>query len=248
MGFTRVVEVASTGSTNADLMVALSAEPGVWPHLAVLVARHQTAGRGRSSRPWVTPPSGALTCSVVVVPPDGLPLTWVPLLAGLAVRRALAGWLPVGLKWPNDVVAGPISPEWGWGRKLGGILCERHVSGAVVAGIGVNCGQRDDELPVPWAASLASLLGAGAPTPGEVLATLGEALVGLLADAGRDWPGVRAEYASACTTLGATVRVDAPGGAVEGIARAIDDDGALVVAQPDGTSRRVSVGDVQRLR
>ena len=48
MGFTRIVEVAATGSTNTDLMAALTTEE--WPHLGVLVARRQTAGRGRAGR------------------------------------------------------------------------------------------------------------------------------------------------------------------------------------------------------
>ncbi len=248
MGFARVVEVATAGSTNADVMAALGSERGRWPHLSVLVARRQTAGRGRAGRDWVTPAAGALTCSVVIGAPAGVPLTWVPLAVGLAVRRALATWLDVGLKWPNDVVAGPPHPLWGWGRKLGGILCERHPAGPVVAGIGVNCLQPPDELPVPWAGSLAALLGEGAPTPGEVLRVLGPALAEVFTAWDAHDDALRVEYAAACTTLGARIRVEVAGGTAEGVARAVDDDGALLVERPDGEIARVTAGDVVRLR
>lgn len=252
MGFSRVVEVGTTRSTNADLMAALGAEPAQWPDVSVLVARRQTAGRGRVGREWVTPAAGALTCSVVLDPREALPPSWVPLLVGLAMRRALAAWVPVGLKWPNDLVTAETSPDpaWGWGRKVGGILCELHPSGRVVAGIGVNCRQAGAELPVPWAASLASVMGdAAAPAPADVLVALGESLDQVLEDWRADPAAVRAEYAGACVTLGERVRVERPGGGVvAGVARAIDTDGALLVEGEDGAVRVVDVGDVHRVR
>lgn len=249
MGFSRVVEVAVTGSTNADVMAGLTARPDHWPHLAVLVARRQTAGRGRAGRSWVTSGEGALTCSVVLAAPR-MPLPWVPLVVGLAVRDAVSSWLPVALKWPNDVVLDepPEPGEWGWGRKVGGVLCELHPGGLVVAGIGVNCRQPAADLPVPWAASIASA-GVDAPAPLDVLESLGVRLAGAVEAWERDPATVRAAYASACVTIGHRVGVDVPGGAVvRGFAAAIATDGALVVVDDDGTGHAVSVGDVQRVR
>ncbi len=245
MGFARVVEVATAGSTNADLMAALDAGP--WPPLSVLVARHQTAGRGRGDREWVTPARGALTCSVVLQPPSGMLLTWVPLVVGVALRRALARWLDVRLKWPNDLVAGPPLAGWGWGGKIGGILCERHSSGAVVAGIGVNCRQPVEELPVPWARSLDSFF-RDAPRPADVLAVAGDALGGVMADWERDEERVRAEYAASCATLTHRVRVEGPVGVMEGWARGIGEDGALILELTGGERRAITVGDVVRVR
>lgn len=240
MGFTRIVEVAATGSTNTDLMAALTTEE--WPHLGVLVARRQTAGRGRAGRSWDTPGPGALTCSVVLAP-GSAPVPWAPLLVGLAVRRAVAPWVPVRLKWPNDVVVDePPVAGWGWGRKLAGVLCELHPSGAVVAGIGVNC--RQEDLPVPWAASIATVAGR-APSVPALLGAVGDALVAVLADWAGDPMAVRAEYAAASATLGQEVGVELPGGGVvRGRATGVADDGALVLA--DGV--RVTVGDVRRVR
>ena len=136
--FSRLVTVPVTGSTQDDLRSALRGpETEAWPHLSALRAMRQTAGRGRSGRAWVTPDDGALLVSVVLRPlvPARL-LTWVPLLAGLAVRDALEpfvrgrGWR-MGTKWPNDVVAVPESstvvapvPGWASTRKIAGVLSE----------------------------------------------------------------------------------------------------------------------------
>lgn len=136
--FSRLVTVPVTGSTQDDLRSGLRGpEAEAWPHLSALRALRQTAGRGRSGRAWVTPDDGALLVSVVLRPlvPARL-LTWMPLLAGLAVRDALEpfvrgrGWR-VGTKWPNDVVAVPESstvvapvPGWAGTRKIAGVLSE----------------------------------------------------------------------------------------------------------------------------
>ena len=136
--FSRLVTVPVTGSTQDDLRSALRGpEAEAWPHLSALRALRQTAGRGRSGRAWITPDDGALLVSVVLRPlaPARL-LTWMPLLAGLAVRDALEpfvrgrGWR-VGTKWPNDVVAVPESstvvapvPGWAGTRKIAGVLSE----------------------------------------------------------------------------------------------------------------------------
>lgn len=207
--FSRLVTVTSTGSTQADLRRALTGPTGLldpdvagtWPHLSALRALHQNAGRGRGLHDWITPPTGALTVSVVLRPRVATPrLTWLPLLAGLAVRDALAsltaaaggpgtleacpGW-EFGTKWPNDVIARPRGaenaqveavPGWGRWRKIAGLLTDLiaapdDAAPAVVLGIGVNVGQDRDELPVPWAASLRTL-GAVA-TPDEVLDAVG---------------------------------------------------------------------------
>src|SRR6188474_382209 len=101
--FADVRWVAETGSTNADAMeLARQGEPeGI-----VLVADHQTAGRGRAGRTWTTPPRAALTASFVLrpdVPREAY--GWAPLVAGLATVRALRrSGIGAYLKWPNDVV------------------------------------------------------------------------------------------------------------------------------------------------
>lgn len=259
--WTSVEVVPSTGSTNADLG-ARAADPAGAPDRTVLVAEHQDAGRGRAGRTWSTPARAALTCTFVARPRSG-PATfaWLPLLAGLGAVRALraTAGVPAVLKWPNDVLVDlgdGVEHVAGWGteRKVGGVLAQVVPEvGAVAVGIGVNVDQAPDELPVPWAASLATA-GARDPDRGSVLT----ALVRALEELARRWvehdgdavaAGLVEEVASVCSTLGRAVRVELPAGDVlVGTATALADDGALLVRAPDATVHRVLAGDVRHVR
>lgn len=264
--FSRTVRVARTGSTSTDLREAAAREPGRWPHLSVLVADAQDAGRGRAGRSWVTPPGQALTASVLVrprVPAEGL--AWVTLLTGLAVLRAVEEVLTregtaaghrVALKWPNDVVvvgAGEEDlPGWGRDRKVAGVLAE-VVPGqppAVVLGIGVNVAQERPGLPVAWATSLR--IEGASTTPDDVLAAVGRHLAALLdrwEAAGGDAGALAGEVAARCATLGQEVAVDLPGGErLEGTAISLGGDGALLLRTEDGREVPVRAGDVSHVR
>jgi BirA family biotin operon repressor/biotin-[acetyl-CoA-carboxylase] ligase len=108
------------------------------PHLSLVVANEQTAGRGRSGRAWFTPPGAALAFSLVLQPKvlGSVPLQRLTGLGALAVCEVLQSEdkLPAQIKWPNDVLAG--------GSKLAGVLVEAHWQGddiqAAVLGIGIN--------------------------------------------------------------------------------------------------------------
>jgi BirA family biotin operon repressor/biotin-[acetyl-CoA-carboxylase] ligase len=214
----------------------------------VVVAEHQTGGRGRLDRTWETPRGSALTFSMVLrpsVPTRSWP--WLPLLTGYAVDKALkAQGYDAGVKWPNDVLIGD--------KKVAGILVERIETSdgpAAVIGVGLNVGMREDELPVPTATSLAVASGSE-PDRNDVLvsvlSTLREAYDAW--QAGGDATGLRLaeSYAAACLTVGQDVRVDLPDGtALTGRATGIDPGGRLVVDGPDGTSY-VAAGDVVHVR
>ncbi|GAA3653374.1 biotin--[acetyl-CoA-carboxylase] ligase [Microbacterium marinilacus] len=232
-------QVESTGSTNADLVAAATADPGL-AHLSVLLTRDQRAGRGRLDRVWRAPAGGALAVSVLVRVGDVPPAArgWIPLVAGAAMTDAVAAQLPggrTGLKWPNDVLVG--------GRKICGILAEAVVgSDAVVIGSGVNTAMREEDLPVPTATSFAAL-GAACDEDALVTRYLGE-LDRLLRALATDPDVAREAVRGRCLTLGREVTVSLPdGSALRGVASAIDDDGRLVV---DG--RTVSAGDVVHVR
>ena len=153
-GLWREVEVVQrTGSTNTDL-VALATE-GKAAEGAVLVAEEQTAGKGRLDRQWTAPARSGLFFSVLLDPAE-VPAArwgWLPLLTGVAVATGLsrAAGVDTALKWPNDLLVTVDGEE----RKAGGILAERAGDAGVVIGVGINVTLRDDELPVPQAASLA---------------------------------------------------------------------------------------------
>jgi BirA family biotin operon repressor/biotin-[acetyl-CoA-carboxylase] ligase len=240
--WSRVEIVERTGSTNADLVAA--AATGA-PDRSVLVAEHQESGRGRLTRTWVSPPGAGLTVSVLLRPTT-VPASrygWLPLLAGLAALdtvRELTD-VPAGLKWPNDLLIG-TEP-----RKAAGILAE--VSGnAVVIGIGLNVGAVPEGQP-----GATSLAAEGADVDrAAVLVTLLRRL-GEREERWRTSRGdpevLRGDYRAGCTSLGSTVRVELPGGAVlTGIAEDVDADGRLLILDDSGTRRAVAAGDVVHLR
>ncbi len=253
----RIEVVEQSRSTNADVADRFRAgeDEGL-----VLVAEHQSEGRGRLGRQWVAPARSSLTVSFLVVPPASIPAerwTWLPLLTGLAaagaVRRTTG--VEVGLKWPNDVLTLDSTTSDGTasgGLKLGGILLERverdTASGgaaAAVVGIGLNCSQTEDELPVPEATSLA-LAGAGEVDRSALL----EALVEEIASQLHAWAGgtdLRPAYLELCVTTGRQVRVSVPGGEVLGEAVDVDETGRLVVRTEAG-ERRLGAGDVVHVR
>jgi BirA family biotin operon repressor/biotin-[acetyl-CoA-carboxylase] ligase len=216
----------------------------------VVATEHQTAGRGRLDRVWVTPPRAALTFSLLVRP-ESVPVgrwPWLPLLAGLAVAEGLrrATGVEAALKWPNDVLV--------TGLKVAGILVER-VEGppggrgaAAVVGVGLNVSTTREELPVATATSLE--LAAGGPVDrsallAELLASFSTAYDGWVGAAGR---GLRPSYARVCSTIGREVRVDLPTGEpLRGRAVDVDEDGRLLV--DDGTRvHALGAGDVVHVR
>jgi len=245
----RVDVVDRVGSTNAALLA--SAASGA-PDRSVLVAEHQDAGRGRLGRDWVSPPGTGVTVSVLLrpdVPPDRY--GWLPLLAGLAVRDAVRELVPaqVCLKWPNDLLLGDEQ------RKAGGILAEA-TSGpdgtAVVLGIGLNVSGGPGALP----ANATSLRAEGAQAVDRtkvlvaVLTRLAERESAWRAAGGDpDAHRLRADYREACSSLGAEVRVELPGGmTATGMAEDVDGDGRLLLLGADGHRRAVAAGDVVHLR
>lgn len=249
----RVEVVESSPSTNADL--AARARDGA-PGGLVLVAEHQTAGRGRIDRTFHTPARAALTFSVLLRP--GVPAQhwpWLPLVTGLAARGALArlhGEVDVALKWPNDVLVAPAGRSEGPG-KVAGILAERvdtPTGPAAVIGIGINTATGREELPVPTAASLRTV---GVPVGAiDRTALLREVLTDLSALLVRwergDLAGLRSSYAAACATVGRRVRVELPqGDALVGDAVDVDGSGCLVV-EADGRRHIVGAGDVIHVR
>jgi BirA family biotin operon repressor/biotin-[acetyl-CoA-carboxylase] ligase len=141
-----LIRLDVTESTNS---VALEAgQQGAVPG-TVVVADAQTGGRGRLSRPWISPPGTGLYFSIILRPrlaPEHLPK--VTLAAGLALCKAVEAEYSLSpeIKWPNDLLLG--------GRKFGGILTETEsVTGSdststlVVVGIGLNLSKPEGGFP-----------------------------------------------------------------------------------------------------
>lgn len=209
------------------------------PAWTVVVADHQTAGRGRVGRRWSTPPGTALTTSIVLRPRSPAHAGLLPLLTGVAVARAVdrlqPGGVPVGLKWPNDV--------WLDGGKLAGILCE-SVGEAVVVGVGLNLRPPAEAVPDPDRARAADLETATG-RPWRASALLG-ALIAELRRCGSVPPlrfegAVAREWADRDILRGRRVRV----GAVEGVALGPAADGALKIRRANGVVTAVRAGHVE---
>lgn len=224
-------------------------DPDLW---RVVLTDHQTGGRGRLGRGWQVPDRAAIAMSVTVpvAGPDELP--WVPLLAGLALSRAISATtaaagtpLTPRLKWPNDVLLAEDED-----RKVSGILCE-YVAGDgsphVVIGTGINVDQTRGELPVPTATSL-RLAGAQAPREELVIAYLAELGRLFAPEATDEREAGTAAYRRLCSTLGLRVRVHLPGGAtVDGDAVGIGPGAELLVRTEEG-ERAFAAGDVVHVR
>ena len=250
----RFLVLDETGSTN-DVLVAAAADE---PDFSVVVTGSQTAGRGRLGREWIAPPGSSLSISVLLRPvlASGAPVAlehfgWIPLIAGVAMCRAIAPLVPgvVGLKWPNDVQID--------GLKVSGLLAELvPTRDAVVMGSGVNLSLTRDELPTAVSTSLAL---SGASLQGDdladaVLTVYLRQLRSLIAAFTRDGAdaessGILALVTALCTTIGQDVRVELPGGSdLTGTATGIDGHGRLVVRRSDGLVSAVAAGDVTHLR
>jgi BirA family transcriptional regulator, biotin operon repressor / biotin---[acetyl-CoA-carboxylase] ligase len=182
----------------------------------LVVADHQTAGRGRLDRVWVEP-DRALFASLAFAPawPAG---AWglIPLVAGLAMRQAIADRLgvDVDLEWPNDLMLG--------GDKVGGILVE--ASGErVVVGCGLNLWWAD---PIPHATGMLDS-DPGPSLAGEIAAVWVLRFLERMSADPSLW-GAK-EYEAACTTLGESVTFEA-----SGVATGIAEDGSLLVDIGEG--------------
>lgn len=251
--------VAETGSTNAEL---LEAARGGAPPGQVLVADHQTAGRGRLGRRWEAPPRASLLVSILLRPalqPASAHLGAIAVaLSAADACEELAGVRP-GLKWPNDLVV--ERPEGT--RKLGGVLSESILEGgelsALVVGIGLNVNW-PEELPPELTEIATALSYEAGPAAGRagtsqidrvaLLAGMLDRLAerALLLDTAGGRREVLEDLRSRCVTLGQQVRAELPDATVTGQAVAVTDEGHLVVASDDGTRHEIAAGDVIHLR
>jgi BirA family biotin operon repressor/biotin-[acetyl-CoA-carboxylase] ligase len=241
----RLDVVAETGSTNADLVSRAMAGEEI--DGAVLLAEHQTGGRGRNGRQWAALPGAQILLSVGVathaVPTDMW--GWLPLAAGVAVADAVSAVSDIDarLKWPNDVLAGD--------GKLAGVLAEAvPMRACIVLGIGVNVTLRSAEVPDVGIASLLEL-GVRAPDRDRLLQRLLLELGSRIEEwrqMGASSSTLIADYRARSATIGTRVCATLPGERrIVGLARDVDDQGRLVI-EVDGQPTTISAGDVVHLR
>lgn len=233
---------SSIASTNTYLMTQTAPAAG---RFRVVIADHQTAGRGRHDRLWISTPGAGLClsfCYTFASLPAQLPALTLAIgvgAVGALQRLAIEG---VSLKWPNDLVA--------LDGKLGGILTEAQSGSGggttVVAGIGINVrngGQLDLGEESDWAQRPIDLDALLAEPPAREL--LGSTIVNELFSTfstfeQQGFAPFTADWRRHDWLFGKTITVDMPDKQLTGTAAGVDADGALLLDGMAGRTRVIS--------
>jgi BirA family biotin operon repressor/biotin-[acetyl-CoA-carboxylase] ligase len=201
---------------------------------SVVLTGDQIAGRGRNTNTWWSSP-GSLTVTFVLPIDEKLSPHQIPLIAGLAARRAVAqisGDDGIQLKWPNDLVHR--------GRKLAGLLCERvHKADLIGLGLNVNSAGR---IPSTLRGRIVTLeeIACRRLDKTDVLIAIAKQLYPMLTRRSQfPFPAVLREYDSHHALIGRKVSVDSLGGQCEGL----DPMGRLLV-RSRGHLHRIIAGQV----
>lgn len=224
----KVIQLDEVGSTN-EYAKTIAHEV---PEGTVVVAKRQTAGRGRKGRSWVSP-EGGLWISVILKPPRVDPR--LAFVGALAVVDTLADFgISAGIKWPNDV--------WVGGRKVSGILAEGKAREYSILGIGLNVNNPIPEELKDNATSMMELIGSKLPLE-KVLKRLLLHLDGWYRVFLERPDLLMAKVRERTFILGKPVTVIEGEERIPGIALDVLDDGSLLM-DIGGQLRRITYGDV----
>ena len=236
---TNIVEFETIDSTNTEAhRRAVAGERGpLW-----IRSDRQEQGRGRSGRPWSSPP-GNLSATYLFTPSCARSvLHQLSFVAGLAAFDAVAPHLgsgaPLQLKWPNDVLIGDA--------KVGGILVESaNYDGdiVVIIGMGINIAVTPDIED--RAVTQIDVYGA-APKPSELIQVLAQQMQSWLAQwrNGDGFPDVRKAWLRRAHAIGQRLTVNTNDRQLAGTFAGLADNGALLLATGDGAPTRIEHGDV----
>lgn len=207
----------------------------------IAIADHQTAGRGRLGRKWLSSPDNSIMVSIVLYPTIEQ-LHQLNMVAALATAQSierLTGLKPA-LKWPNDVLIE--------GKKVSGALVESDVQGervgSAIVGIGLNVNLDTaslDEISAT-ATSLREMLGKEISRPRMLECLLCE--FEEVYEALRHGQPIREEWERRLDTLGRHILVKRADTVLEGYAESVNDEGNLLVRCSDGQVIAVTAGDV----
>lgn len=243
--FGRTVHVLSSTSSTNDIAKAL-AQRGA-PEGTVVLAEHQTHGRGRQGRSFASPAGVGIYLSLLLRPQiDPHRLPQLTLVSAVAAAEALVEYcaLPVRLKWPNDITID--------GKKVAGILSEAVLSTAVapltIVGIGINVNTALAHFPPELHAHVTSLaLASGHPWPRLPLIALLLAHLERLYQAFRqgEMAPIWQRWLHYGQIIGRQVRFTQQQSAGCGTVVGLDADGALLVQDAGGIRHRLIAGEVQ---
>lgn len=232
----RIEYFSSCPSTNDEAWARI--EAGDVDGLVVL-AEHQSAGRGRFGRTWESPRGASLLCSVALIEESrersGGELALIAVVAAHSAITSCTDVVPT-IKWPNDLLVG--------GRKLGGILIESRVLHgdvpAYVVGMGLNCLQHEGHLSSDLCQSATSLEleSHQAINRTALAASLLSQLDRWLANP-RSWSytDLRSEWLARAEPVGTRVQLEQAGRIFSGSIIDVDPTAALVVRLDEGGVR-----------
>ncbi|AIU70644.1 biotin--protein ligase [Thermococcus eurythermalis] len=224
----KVIQLDEVGSTN-EYAKTIAHEA---PEGTVVIAKRQTAGRGRKGRSWASP-EGGIWMSVILKPPRVDPR--LAFVGALAVVDTLADFgISAGIKWPNDV--------WVGGRKVSGILAEGKAGEYSILGIGLNVNNPIPEELKDNATSMMELIGSKLPLE-KVLKRLLLHLDGWYRVFLERPDLLMAKVRERTFILGKPVTVIEGEERISGIALDVLDDGSLLM-DIGGQLRRITYGDV----
>ena len=217
------------------------------PNGTVLIAKHQTQGRGRLGRSFYSPAANGLYLSVILRPgcqsSQLMHLTCAVAVAVCDAIQTVTDFRP-GIKWINDLVANK--------RKLGGILTELSIDPGTqlvdfaIVGIGINCLQKSEDFPKELQDIAISLQSATNVRPD--LSQLSAAIVASLWNMSKTLLSNKAQiigrYKEDCITLGKEVALLQGKQRRCATALDVDNDGQLLVRFPDGKTEAVNSGEV----
>lgn len=240
-----ILRFDSIASTNDE--AARQAKLGADEGLCV-IARTQTAGRGRQGRVWISEPDSGLYFSIVLRPKvETRYMSLVTLMAGVAVHDALKELgLKPDIKWVNDVLINE--------KKIGGILAETIETPtglAVIVGIGINLTSRNFPEDIADSATSIAAETGKKTTANEIAEVLTKYLTyfyNILSET--SGPAEIVEYWRLRSTYfyGKPVRVTMAGEIIEGTTEGLEETGALRLRTAEGKLKTVRAGDVERLR
>lgn len=265
--FKQSIATKQLGQVSEFLKVTTSTNDIAWEmfsngslHGTLIVAGEQTKGRGRRGRQWISP-SGGLWCSLLLYAGSIPRITTgqLPLIAGVATALAIQEFTPdnkgveISLKWPNDLIIN--------NKKFGGILAESR-SNAIVLGIGINCNLKIEDLsyhlqprrsqqdlrPTNILFPATSLLEESKQEVniGKLLAAILlsiETWLSKVQDEG--FQVVISRWKQISRIIGKTVKINTGTQTIEGVVSDLDESGALIVKEPQGTYKTIVAGDVE---
>jgi BirA family biotin operon repressor/biotin-[acetyl-CoA-carboxylase] ligase len=214
---------------------------------SVVIADHQSAGKGRMGRKWHSPPGTGVWMSIILRP--DIPLSSTPqltLLSSVAVLKGIikATSVEAGIKWPNDVMIGR--------RKVAGILTELSAEADrvnyVIIGVGINVNQTEEDYPVELREIATSLcIEKGEPIQRNQL------IVHIL----KEWEElyemymkhgflpIKTLWEAYAVSIGKTIVARTLHGHYEGLAKGITEEGVLLLEDAGGTIHKIYSADIE---